>query len=82
MVSWSSLEWQRLPRQVGISKVETIGTIFDQMVHLVNAYLLAAHLSAVEVILGLALVHVGLNLLLYNPRFVHLPASCMRRNCN
>mgnify|MGYP001803580801 FL=1 len=48
--------------------VETIGTLFDLMVHLVNCYLLAGHMNAVEVILGIALTHFIVHLLLYNPR--------------
>lgn len=49
---------------------ETVGTLFDALVHLVNAYLLASHMSSVEVILGIALVHLIIQALLYNPRYV------------
>jgi len=70
VISWSSLEWQQLPRQVPVSSglFEIVGTVFDWLVHLVNAYMLAMKLTTVEVILGIALVHVFINVLLYNPR--------------
>jgi len=71
VISWSSLEWQRLPQKTSLTTglFETVGTIFDLMVHLVNAYLLASQITAVEVILGIALVHFTVQILLYNPRF-------------
>jgi len=70
VVSWSSLEWQRLPKEVphSVGFFEVIGTLFDLMVHLVNAYLLASHLTTVEVVLGIALVYTSTYMLLYNPR--------------
>lgn len=70
VISWSSLEWQRLPQKTSLTTglFETVGTIFDLMVHLVNAYLLASQITAVEVILGIALVHFTVQILLYNPR--------------
>ncbi|XP_067951063.1 uncharacterized protein [Watersipora subatra] len=71
VISWSSLEWQKLPKEVHpkVALVEVLGTGFDVMVHLVNAYLLAGKLTPMEVILGIALVYVFTSALLYNPRF-------------
>ena len=55
-----------------MSKFETAGTVFDWLVHLTNAYMIAVNLSTVEVILGLVLVHVFVKLLLYSPRYVYI----------
>ncbi|CAH1798824.1 unnamed protein product [Owenia fusiformis] len=70
VISWSSLDW--LKDEKTQSRQEWfifLGTLFDVIVHCVNAYILSQYMHAVEMVVGLSLVSVLSYLILYNTRY-------------
>jgi len=65
VISWSSLDWDRSRWQ----QVDLVtGTLFDALVHAMNAYFLMGNLDLKLMVCGLAIVAFYTLVVLYNPR--------------
>ena len=69
VISWSSLDWtKQKSTQSRWEWTIILGTLFDVVVHAVNAFVLSHYLSTSEVLLGILLAQVGALLIMYSPR--------------
>ena len=78
MISWSSLDWtKQSSTKYRWEWTIILGTLFDVIVHAVNAFILSQYMCTSEVLLGILLAQAGALLILYSPRLAWANPACV-----